>query len=246
MPSEGTPRFQPREKSGASRKRHALPHGLAILFEDTDLLIVNKPAGLLSVASNSERERTAHFLLTQYLQRGCGRCRKRLYIVHRLDRYTSGVLVFAKSEEAQFRLKESWKETKKKYLAVAHGRFEKKSDIITSYLLEGDDQVVRSTPDKIRGKLSRTAYTVVKEHKGMSLLEIDLLTGRKNQIRVHLAGIGHPVVGDQKYGTKSKGPPRLALHARSIDLKRPFSNARIAVEAEVPDMFTTLVGPLSL
>ena len=230
-----------RPRSGA----RFLPKGLAILYEDKDLLVVDKPAGLLTVATEREKSRTAHFILTDYIRKGCGRTRKRLFVVHRLDRDTSGTLIFAKSEEAMLRLKAQWKQTEKKYLAVVHGRCEKSSETITSYLAEDKDYNVYSTSDSTKGRLSQTAYNVLRETKGLSLLEVVLLTGRKNQIRVHLAGIGHPIVGDTKYGKYGKedeSQSRLALHARSISFKHPFSGKKLTFEAEVPVFFTTLVG----
>ncbi len=222
-----------------------LPKGLAILYEDKDLLVVDKPTGLLTVATEREKSRTAHFILTDYIRKGCGRARKRLFVVHRLDRDTSGTLIFAKSEEAMLRLKAQWKQTEKKYLAVVHGRCGKSSGTITSYLAEDRDYNVYSTPDSTKGRLSQTAYTVLRETKSFSLLEVVLLTGRKNQIRVHLAGIGCPIVGDTKYGKygrEDESQPRLALHARSISFKHPFSGKKLAFEADVPEFFTALVG----
>jgi RluA family pseudouridine synthase len=219
-----------------------LPKGLAILYEDSDIIVVDKPAGLLTVATDTERERTAHYILTEHIRRGCGRSRKGLYVVHRLDRDTSGTLIFAKSEEVKLRLQDQWKKTKKKYLAVVHGRCEKSSDTITSYLAEDNAYTMYSTTDSARGKLSHTAYTVLRETRGYSLLEVDLLTGRKNQIRVHLAGIGHPIVGDTKYGKAGDPHARLALHARSISFKHPISGKELTFEAEVPAFFDTLVG----
>jgi tRNA pseudouridine32 synthase/23S rRNA pseudouridine746 synthase/23S rRNA pseudouridine1911/1915/1917 synthase len=216
--------------------------GFAVLYEDKDILVVDKPAGLLSVATEREKSRTAHSLLTDYIRKGCGRSQKRLFIVHRLDRDTSGTLIFAKSEEAMLRLKDRWKQTVKKYLAVVHGTCEKGSDTITSYLAEDEEYTVYSTADSTQGKLAQTAYTVLKVTKGVSLLEVVLLTGRKNQIRVHLAGIGHPIVGDTKYGKEDEEQPRMALHARSISFKHPFSGKQLTFESEVPTFFTTLVG----
>lgn len=219
-----------------------LPKGLLVLYEDKDLLVVDKPTGLLTVATPTEKTRTAHFVLTDYIRKGCGRSQKRLFVVHRLDRDTSGTLIFAKSEEAKFRLQEQWKQTEKKYLAVVHGKLEKTSGTITSYLAEDDNYNVYSTSDSTKGRLSHTAYTVLKETKGLSLLEVVLLTGRKNQIRVHLAGIGHPIVGDTKYGKADDSFARLALHARSISFKHPFSKKQLTFEAEVPVFFSALVG----
>jgi RluA family pseudouridine synthase len=216
--------------------------GLAILYEDKDLLVADKPAGLLSVAAEREKRRTAHALLTDYIRKGCGRSRKQLFVVHRLDRDTSGTLIFAKSEEAMLRLKAGWKQTEKKYLAVVHGTCEKSSDTITTYLAEDEDYTVYSTADSAKGRLSQTAYTVLNATKRLSLLEVSLLTGRKNQIRVHLAGIGHPIVGDTKYGKGDELQPRMALHARLISFKHPFTGRQLTIESDVPLFFTTLVG----
>ncbi len=227
-----------------SPRARSLSKGLAVLYEDKDILVVDKPEGLLTVATERERSRTAHSLLTDYIRTGCGRSRKRLFVVHRLDRDTSGVLIFAKSEEAMLRLKDQWKGTEKRYLAVVHGRCEKSSDNITSYLAEDKAYNVYSTSDSTKGRLSRTAYTVLRETKGLSLLEVTLLTGRKNQIRVHLAGIGHPIVGDTKYGKEDDSQPRMALHARTISFTHPFSGERLTFEAEVPAFFTKLVGSI--
>ncbi len=216
--------------------------GLVVLYEDKDILVVDKPAGLLTVATEREKSRTAHSLLTDYIRTGCGRCRKRLFVVHRLDRDTSGTLIFAKSEDAMHRLKAQWKQTEKKYLAVVHGRCGKSSETITTYLAEDEGYNVYSTSDSTKGKLSQTAYKVLRMTKRVSLLEVVLLTGRKNQIRVHLAGIGHPIVGDTKYGKEDDSQPRMALHARSISFKHPFSGKQLTIESEVPVFFTTLVG----
>jgi tRNA pseudouridine32 synthase/23S rRNA pseudouridine746 synthase/23S rRNA pseudouridine1911/1915/1917 synthase len=228
-------------KRSDSRSK-SVSKGLVVLYEDKDLLVVDKPAGLLSVATERERSRTAHSLLTDYIRKGCGRSQKRLFIVHRLDRDTSGTLIFAKSEEAMLRLKAGWKQTVKKYLAVVHGKCEKSSDTITSYLAEDEEYNVYSTADSTQGRLSHTAYTVLRVTKGVSLLEVVLLTGRKNQIRVHLAGIGHPIVGDTKYGKEDGSQPRMALHARLISFKHPFSGKQLTFESDVPVFFTTLVG----
>ena len=219
-----------------------LPQGLAVLYEDNDILVVDKPSGLLAVATEREKARTAHSILTDYIRKGCGRCRKHLYIVHRLDRDTSGTLIFAKSEEAKLRLQDRWKETRKKYLAVVHGRCETSSGTITSYLAEDKRYNVYTTSDSTKGKLSQTAYTVLRVTKRYSLLEVDLLTGRKNQIRVHLASIGHPIVGDTKYGKEDDPQLRMALHAWSITFKHPFSGRALSCTSEVPFFFSTLVG----
>jgi tRNA pseudouridine32 synthase/23S rRNA pseudouridine746 synthase/23S rRNA pseudouridine1911/1915/1917 synthase len=232
--------FAMRKRSPSSSR--FLPKGLAVLYEDKDIMVVDKPAGLLTVATEREKERTAHFILTEYFRKGCGRSRKRLFVVHRLDRETTGLLIFAKSEEAKDRLQARWKQTEKKYLAIVHGKCEKTSGTITSYLAEDASYNVYETADRTKGKLAQTAYIVLKETKNFTLLEVALLTGRKNQIRVHLASIGHPIVGDVKYGREDGPPGRMALHARSISIKHPYSGKQLAFEAEVPEFFSTLVG----
>jgi RluA family pseudouridine synthase len=223
------------------RKRSHLARGLVILYEDRDILVVDKPAGLLTVGTDSDKSRTAYFALTDYVRKGNSRSRNRIFIVHRLDRETSGVLLFAKSEETQLRLQKHWQDTEKKYLAVVHGQCKKRSETITTYLAENKAHVVYSTSDPTNGKLSHTAYKVLKQTKDFALLEVDLLTGRKNQIRVHLAGIGHPIVGDKKYGRSDDYHAHLALHARTIFFKHPFSGKPLVCSAAVPRHFSTLV-----
>ncbi|MBN1142047.1 MAG: RluA family pseudouridine synthase [Deltaproteobacteria bacterium] len=230
-------------KKPFSRGLRRLPYGLVILYEDRDLLVVDKPPGLLTVATVHEKSRTVHSILTEYFRAGCGKSRKRLFIVHRLDRDTSGVLLFAKSEEAMYRLKANWPRTEKKYLAVVHGVCEP-SGTITSHLAEDADYFVFSTSEDGQGRLARTDYRLLKVKRGLSLLEVTLLTGRKNQIRVHMTEIGHPIVGDTKYGKKDDLAPRLALHARSISFPHPFSGKRLTFEAPAPEFFKKLVGPL--
>jgi len=221
-----------------------LPKGLVILHEDRDILVVDKPPGLLTIGTDKEKSRTAYFILTDYVRKGYAKSRKRIFIVHRLDRDTSGILVFAKSEEAKVALQSQWEDTKKKYLAVVHGSCEKSAETITTYLAENKAHGVYSTADSKKGKLSRTAYKVLKQAKDYTLLEVDLLTGRKHQIRVHLAGIGHPVVGDQRYGKGNEAHKRLALHATSLSFKHPFSGKQLTFETSVPIYFNKLVGSL--
>jgi 23S rRNA pseudouridine1911/1915/1917 synthase len=219
-----------------------LEAGLVILYEDDDIIVVDKPAGLLTIATAAEKVQTAYFILMNYARKGRARSRDRVFIVHRLDRDTSGVLLFAKTPEAKLRLQKGWAETEKHYLAVVHGRPSKKVDTITSYLAENKARRVYSTRDTKRGRLSSTAYRVLQETKDMTLLDVQLLTGRKNQIRVHLADIGHPVVGDRKYGKAEDVRTRLALHARSISFPHPRSGERLTLEAKVPLSFTKLLG----
>ncbi len=218
--------------------------GIAIVYEDKYLLVIDKPEGLLTVATEREKDRTAHALITDYIRRGCGRSQKRIYVVHRLDRETSGLLIFAKSEEVKFRLQARWKENDKKYLTIVHGTCEKDSGTISSYLAEDSAYNVYSTPDSTKGKLAQTEYRVLKRAKNYSLLEVTLLTGRKNQIRVHFAGIGRPIVGDTKYGHENDSQPRMALHARALSFRHPFTGKTLSFTSEIPEFFTTLVGKI--
>jgi RluA family pseudouridine synthase len=221
--------------------RH-LPKGLEIIYEDSAIIVVDKPPGMLTMGTEKEKERTAYFAVTDYVRKGYSRSSKRIFIVHRLDRETSGIVIFARTEKAKFQLQDSWKETRKKYLAVVHGRCHKQYETITSYLAENKAHVVYSTDDREKGKLSHTAYRVLKETRDFSLLEVDLLTGRKHQIRVHLAGIGNPIVGDSKYGKGDDGHKRVALHALSISFKHPLSGKECYFETKVPEYFNRLVG----
>ncbi len=194
------------------------------------------------MGTDTDKTRTAYFILTEYVRKGYAKSRNRIFIVHRLDRDTSGILVFAKTMEAKLSLQGQWKDTEKQYLAVVHGRCDRKAETITSYLAENSAQRVYSTPDSRRGKFSHTAYRVLRQAKDLALLEVNPLTGRKNQIRVHLADIGHPVVGDRKYGKANDPYRRLALHARTISFAHPCSGKRLVFETSVPTYFTHLVS----
>jgi tRNA pseudouridine32 synthase/23S rRNA pseudouridine746 synthase/23S rRNA pseudouridine1911/1915/1917 synthase len=227
------------------KKRHSagkyLPRGLDILYEDRDILVVDKPAGLLTVGTDNNKTRTAYYMLTDYVRKGNPKSRNRIFIVHRLDKSASGVLVLAKNEEAKFRLQKEWKDTEKKYIAVVYGQLAKKEGVISSYLAESKAYVVYSTTDATKGKLAHTAYKVLKESRQFSLLEINLLTGRKNQIRVHMADNGHPVAGDRKYGKAKDGFRRLALHSKSISFKHPASGKQMTFETKAPNYFNELI-----
>ena len=220
------------------------PKGLTVIYEDRDIIVVEKPCGLLTMGTDRDKSRTVHAILNDYVRKGDPRSRNRIYIVHRLDRETSGILILAKSEAAKIFLQGHWQETDKRYLAVVHGSLAAKAGTISSYLAENSAFTVYSTPDPAVGKLSQTEYTVLKESKGLSLLEIRLLTGRKHQIRVHLSEMGHPVVGDRKYGRGNDAYGTLALHARSISFTHPVSGKRLTFETGIPDFFTRLVGKM--
>ena len=224
--------------SQPSRKHR--PRGVEILHEDRDLFVVNKAPGLLTTGTRRDEAFTAENVLSDYLRKGCSRSNKHVFLVHRLDRETSGVLLFAKSEEAQERLKSNWKATEKLYLAAVRGHLKEKSGVFSSYLAENEDLYVYSVDDPAQGRLSQTAYEVIKETPSLTLVKIRLLTGRKNQIRVHFAENGHPVVGDPKYGTNDPFRERLCLHAKSISFDHPHSGKRLFFDTPIPDVFNRL------
>ncbi len=217
------------------------PKGLTVLYEDKDIIVVDKSAGLLTIATEKKDLNTAFYILNDYVRRGIAKSRNRVFIVHRLDRDTSGILIFAKNEKAKTTLQKQWKETVKLYLTIVHGRLRKKEDTISSYLTENKAHVMYSTKTPGVGMLSHTAYRVLHETDEFSLLEVNLLTGRKNQIRVHLAEIGHPVVGDKKYGDRKRTHKRLALHAKSISFRHPTNGKNLTFEARVPSHFNRLI-----
>ena len=214
-----------------------VPAGIKILYEDRDIIVIEKSSGLLSVKANYEAEKTAHHLLTNYVRKGNPKSKINLFAVHRLDRGTSGVLIFAKSFAIREKFAAQWEHVEKKYIAVVHGQLTEKSGVIESFLAEGDNYKMQSVKHPRDGVFASTQYKVIKESKHYSLLEIRLLTGKKNQIRVHLSEKGHPIVGDKKYSKDAKG--RLALHALSISFKHPFNNQDMTVETKIPNYFLT-------
>ncbi|MSN24271.1 MAG: RNA pseudouridine synthase [Geobacter sp.] len=222
------------------------PKGITLLFEDNDIIVVEKPCGLLTIGTERDKSRTVHSILNEYVRKGNPRSRNRVYIVHRLDRETSGILVLAKSEPAKIFMQGDWQETGKRYLAVVHGTLAEKAGTISSYLAENSAFKVYSTADASKGKLSHTEYRVLKEAKGFSLLELNLLTGRKHQIRVHLSEKGHPIVGDPKYGKSNDHQSTMALHARSISFTHPVNGKRLTFETGIPDFFTRLMGKIEV
>jgi RluA family pseudouridine synthase len=216
------------------------PSGFEILHEDLDLIVVDKEAGILSVAALWNDHDTVLNRLNIYIKKGNTRSKKVVHVVHRLDQATSGILVFAKSETALQHLKKNWADNVKIYYAIVQGQIKKKIGLIESFLQEDENYQVHSSQDKNKGKLARTEYEVISENKHCSLVKINLLTGKKNQIRVHLSELGHPIVDDIKYGAKGKakkpGHP-IMLHAYSLELTHPFTQNRVTFVSEIPIRF---------
>ncbi len=221
------------------------PKGYRILHEDIDLIVGSKSPGVLTVAAKFDRVNTVHNALNQYVRKGNPRSRNCVFVVHRLDQATSGVLIFAKTESVQQFLKNNWKNTVKTYYTIGHGKMKDKKGIIESYLTEDEDYLIHShkinaQKEDNQGKLAQTEFEVIKETDKFSLVKINLLTGRKNQIRVHMADKGCPVVGDEKYGKKDNFKD-LYLHSYSIEFTHPFKARRMSFKADVPFYFRKLI-----
>jgi RluA family pseudouridine synthase len=224
-------------------KRHR-PRGIEIVHDDRDILVVSKEPGLLTMSFHKDQENTAERILTGYVRKGNSRSKKKVFVVHRLDRESSGLLVFAKTYPIQQRLKDNWKNTEKLYLAAVHGHLEPKSSIIETYLAEDEDQFVASTDAPGKGKLAQTRYWVISETRNLSIVKIKLLTGRKNQIRVHFAEKGHPIIGDPKYGRPDTRYERLALHAKFLAFNHPHHGKQMMFNTAIPDFFKKLAPGL--
>ena len=207
------------------------PLALGLVFEDEDLLVIDKPPGLLTIATERERERTAYRLLRDYLQ--AGQPPRRPFIVHRLDRETSGLLVFAKSVRAKRRLQEQFeaREVERIYVAVVEGRVRDDRGVLTSRLVQDRGLRVRAGP---RGREAITRYRVRERRSDTTVLELSLGTGRRQQIRVQLADLGHPIVGDRTHGSRSDRRGRLCLHASRLGFVHPESGRRVHFDSAAP------------
>lgn len=209
-----------------------------ILYEDRELLVIDKPAGLLTISTGSkEPEDTAYRQMTAYVRRK--NPENRIFVVHRLDRDTSGVVVFAKDPVIKEALQEKWDElvTYRGYYAIAEGKMEEPAGRLTSWLKETRTHIVYSSRKAGDGKPAVTNYEMIRQNPDYSFLRVWLETGRKNQIRVQLSELGHPVTGDKKYGAKRDPLKRLGLHAWKLELTHPFTGKRLDLIAEPPQKF---------
>ena len=213
---------------------------LKIVYEDDDLLVVNKGYGLLSMGNDKVKDGTAYSILKDYLKRKDPR--NKIFIIHRLDRDTSGLMMFAKNEKAKEAMQHNWNNMvlNRKYVTVVEGHVEEPQGVVRSYLGETSQFEVFSTDDPSQGKLAVTRWTRLKEGSEYSLLEVELDTGRKNQIRVHMKDIGHPISGDRKYGAEASPIHRLALHARTLRFIHPVTRREMLFETPVPSSFIRL------
>ena len=215
-----------------------LASGLALLYEDRDIIAVDKPPGLLSIAASGGREKTAYWILAEYLRK---KRRRPPAVVHRLDRDTSGVMIFAASAWVKKKLMDRWDEavTERRYVCVAEGVFDEDSGIIDLPL--GEDAGGRVVARK-DGKPALTRWNLLKERNGYSLLSLELETGRRNQIRAHLAALGHPVAGDKKYWAKTNPLKRLCLHAEKIAFYHPRDGQIMEFESPAPKGFDLILS----
>ncbi|MFC5699688.1 RluA family pseudouridine synthase [Cohnella faecalis] len=211
--------------------------GLSILHEDDDVIVINKDAGLLSIATEQEKELTAYRQLTEHVR--AGDPSRRIFVLHRLDRDTSGVMMFAKSEQVQKSMQDAWKDVVKErtYVALVEGTVTASEGTISSWLKENAAMKVYSSPEPNDGQHAVTHYKVVQAGRQYSLLQVNLETGRKNQIRVHLQDIGHPIAGDKKYGAKTKPIGRLGLHASVLSFEHPRTGELMRFDTGVPTAF---------
>ena len=218
--------------------REKVAKNIDIIYEDKDIIVINKPSGLLTVATEKEKNKTAYHLVMEYLKKK--NKNNRIFIIHRLDKDTSGIIMFAKNERAKHLYQDNWNDIVKKrcYYAVIDGKMENKEGTIKSYLKENGNMVY-SVKER-SGKLAITEYKVLKERKNISLLDINLKTGRKNQIRVHMKENKTPILGDLKYGEKSKLINRLALHAYKLELINPVTKKLLTFEINMPNEFKML------
>lgn len=213
---------------------------LPIIYEDDEIIAINKPSGLLSIASDKEKSSTAYRMLSDYVQQKDKH--NRIFVVHRLDEDTSGVLIVAKSVKLQQALQDKWNDLvlKRGYYAVVEGTLKDKQGTITSYLKKNKQNMMYSSKKTGDGQYAITHYKVLKENEEYSLLDVNIDTGRKNQIRVHLGESGHYVVGDDKYGNPKNPLGRLGLHAYELTLIHPFTSKKLSFKAPIPKEFNNL------
>ncbi len=216
---------------------------MKLVYEDNDVIVINKGYGLLSMGTDKIKDGTAYSILRDYIK--WSDPRNKIFIVHRLDRDTSGLMMFAKNEEAKEAMQRNWNNMvlNRTYVCVVEGVIEEDSGIMRSYLTENSRHEVYSTPEpeSTESKLAVTRWKVLARGKGRTLVEVELDTGRKNQIRVHMKEMGHPIVGDRRYGAGPSPIHRLALHASTLKFVHPVTRRVMDFATPVPSSFRSLV-----
>lgn len=211
---------------------------LDILYEDKYLIVISKEAKLLTISTNKEKDRTLYNEVSKYLKKQ--NKNNKVFIVHRLDKDTSGVIVFAKSYDIKRILQDNWNNVVREYTCVVEGKLEG-SKTIKNYLYETKNHLVLSSNNSNKGVLAITEYYSIKSSNKYSLVKIIIKTGRKNQIRVHMSDLNHPIVGDKKYNAHTNPLNRLALHATSLTIIHPITNKEMQFTSKVPENFLTLI-----
>lgn len=214
---------------------------LEIIYEDNDIIVVDKPSFILTIANDKEKELTIYHLVMNYLK--SKNKNNKVFIIHRLDKDTSGVIMFARSEKIKNLFQKNWNDIvlERKYYAVVEGILKNKKGIIKSYLKENKSHIVYSSNDNINGKLAITEYEVIKSNENYSLIDINIKTGRKNQIRVHFSDLNKPIIGDKKYGSKINPINRLALHAYKIKIVDPRNQKVLDFNSQIPQELKKLL-----
>lgn len=212
-----------------------------LVYEDDDIIVINKGYGLLSMGNDKIKDGTAYSIIREYIKTKDPR--NKLFIVHRLDQHTSGLMVFAKSIEAKEALQHNWNNMvlRRQYVCVVEGKVLQPQGEVRGLLAENSQHIVYVTDDPKVGKPALTRYSVVKSANGYTLLEVELETGRKNQIRVHMKELGHPIVGDRKYGAKTSPINRLALHAMTLRFVHPITKKLMDFSTPIPNSFQSMV-----
>jgi len=214
---------------------------LPIVYEDQDIIVIDKPAGLLTIASASEKKKTVFYKLSSCLSKRPQE-KDRGFIVHRLDQGASGLLLFAKNEAAQHALQKAWDSVEKKFLVVVEGQLQPAKGTVKNYLCESKIHRMYAAGKQNSGsKYAETSYQVVRSNANYSLVEVSLATARKNQLRVHLADLGHPVVGDKKYGSKEDPIKRLAVHASLLRFVHPTTGTTMELTLPLPQKLQKLM-----
>jgi 23S rRNA pseudouridine1911/1915/1917 synthase len=241
--------LRPGDKVIVRRSDHAhdkkLLKGIQIVFEDDYLVVIDKEAGLLSIATDREKRETAYSIVSDYIKKEDREAR--IFVLHRLDRETSGLMMFAKNPKIQEIMQKKWDEliTARTYQAVVEGNLDPAQGTIVSWLTENKNFKMFSSPIDNGGQNAVTHYETLKFNRHYSLVSLKLDTGRKNQIRVHLESLGHPIVGDKKYGSTQNPIRRMALHAYELSFIHPITSLRYEFKSPIPTKMKILVDKLS-
>jgi 23S rRNA pseudouridine1911/1915/1917 synthase len=214
--------------------------GMTIVYEDEALVVIDKHAGMLSISTEGKKQMTVYSLLSSHVKKQD--TKNKIFVVHRLDRETSGLMVYAKNKLVKDKLQENWQSTlvERAYLAIIEGKPERADGVITSYLKESSALKVYSSQNPDAGQRAVTHYKTIKSNDKYSMLKVNLETGRKNQIRVHMQDINHPIIGDVKYGSTVDPIERLGLHAWVLSFIHPVTAKNLRFESHIPRKFISL------